>query len=110
MFVTEPLPKLIAVNLVIVGGGLYARQVERGNFVVGGGRGRGGDRLAVGATRPTSAASFNAMGLICDIIPALRHALVIRSWTGVEGAMPDDQPVIGPSCTTPGLLHAFGFS
>jgi sarcosine oxidase, subunit beta len=110
MCVTEPLPHLMAVNLGIVGGGFYARQVERGNFVIGGGRGRGSDRLAPAATRPTSAATLHAMGLICDIIPALRHALVIRSWTGVEGAMPDDQPVIGPSRTTPGLLHAFGFS
>ena len=24
--------------------------------------------------------------------------------------MPDDIPVIGPSRTTPGLIHAFGFS
>jgi sarcosine oxidase, subunit beta len=111
MWVTEPLPKLIDVNLGIVGGGVYARQIERGNFVVGGGgRGSGSDRPAMQATRPTSTATFNAMGLIGDIIPALCHALVIRSWSGVEGAMPDDQPVIGPSRTTPGLLHAFGFS
>ncbi|PUA17120.1 FAD-binding oxidoreductase [Glaciimonas sp. PCH181] len=112
MFVTEPLPKLVDVNLGLVGGGFYARQVERGNFVIGGARGRaqGSDQLALEATRPTSAATFQTMGMIYDIIPALRHALVIRSWTGIEGEMPDDQPVLGPSCTTPGLLHAFGFS
>lgn len=110
MCVTEPLPKLMDVNLGLVGGGFYARQVERGNFVIGGGRGHGSDGLALDATRPTSAATFHTMGMICDMIPALRHALVIRSWTGIEGEMPDDQPVIGPSRTTPGLLHAFGFS
>jgi sarcosine oxidase subunit beta len=35
---------------------------------------------------------------------------VIRTWTGIEGFMPDRIPVIGPSATTPGLIHAFGFS
>jgi FAD dependent oxidoreductase len=33
-----------------------------------------------------------------------------RTWTGIEGCMPDMLPVVGPSMTTPGLLHAFGFS
>ena len=31
-------------------------------------------------------------------------------WSGIEGEMPDEIPVIGPSRTTPGLFHAFGFS
>jgi sarcosine oxidase subunit beta len=33
-----------------------------------------------------------------------------RIWSGVEGYLPDMLPVIGWSRTTPGLLHAFGFS
>jgi sarcosine oxidase, subunit beta len=36
--------------------------------------------------------------------------MVIRSWTGIDGLMPDVLPVMGPSRTTPGLIHAFGFS
>ena len=43
-------------------------------------------------------------------MPRLRHAQIIRTWTGIEGVMPDAIPVIGPSRTTPGLFHAFGFS
>ena len=43
-------------------------------------------------------------------MPRLRHAQTIRTWTGIEGVMPDGIPVVGPSRTTPGLLHAFGFS
>jgi len=35
---------------------------------------------------------------------------VIRTWTGIDGEMPDDIPVIGHSATTPDLIHAFGFS
>jgi sarcosine oxidase subunit beta len=35
---------------------------------------------------------------------------IIRTWSGIDGQMPDRIPVIGPSSTTPGLFHAFGFS
>ncbi|PFH07813.1 sarcosine oxidase subunit beta [Collimonas sp. PA-H2] len=108
MWVTEPMPKLVEPNVGIVGGGFYVRQVARGNFVLGGGRGMG--QLAIASTRPDSAAMFASMRMACEFIPALRNALVIRNWTGVEGALPDHQPVLGPSVTTPGLFHAFGFS
>jgi sarcosine oxidase subunit beta len=46
----------------------------------------------------------------CALLPALRDALLIRTWSGVEGETPDSNPIIGPSRTTPRLLHAFGFS
>ncbi|MEO6918961.1 MAG: FAD-dependent oxidoreductase [Collimonas sp.] len=108
MWVTEPMPKLVVPNVGIVGGGFYVRQVERGNFVLGGGRGSG--QLDIASTRPASASMFASMQMACEFIPALKNALVIRSWTGVEGALPDHQPVLGPSATTPGLFHAFGFS
>lgn len=45
-----------------------------------------------------------------DLLPALRNAHIIRTWSGTEGYLPDRQPVIGPSATTPGLIHAFGFA
>ena len=40
----------------------------------------------------------------------MRGAEIVRSWAGIEGRLPDDIPVIGPSSTQPGLWHAFGFS
>ena len=55
-----------------------------------------------------------AIGELCqrmgDLFPALAHAHVIRFWSGVEGSLPDHHPIIGPSPTTPQLIHAFGFS
>lgn len=107
MLVTEPIGPLGLPNLGVVGGDIYARQVARGNVVLGGGR--GGGSLRLDANRPDSGASFDAMRTAGEFIPALVDALVIRSWTGVEGAFPDGQPVIGASLTTPGLWHAFGF-
>ncbi|MGI4856639.1 MAG: NAD(P)/FAD-dependent oxidoreductase [Janthinobacterium lividum] len=108
MLVTEPLPPLMTINVGIVGGSFYARQVARGNVVVGGGRGTGA--LSLDASRPVGDSTRRALQAACRHVPALAQALVIRSWTGVEGALPDHQPVLGPSATTPGLVHAFGFS
>ena len=44
------------------------------------------------------------------LLPALKSAHVIRTWSGTEGYLPDRQPVLGPSRTTPGLWHGFGFA
>ncbi|AJK49593.1 NAD(P)/FAD-dependent oxidoreductase [Burkholderia plantarii] len=106
MWVTEPLPPFIEHNLGVVGGGVYARQVARGNCVIGGGRGHGDGEYA----QPSADTTRAVMREACALLPGLRDALLIRTWSGVEGETPDSNPVIGPSGTTPCLLHAFGFS
>jgi sarcosine oxidase subunit beta len=108
MIVTEPAPPMITVNIGMEGGGIYARQVLRGNCIIGGERGLplpGGD-----FSRPEGSGAVAIMNRAAELFPALRHARAIRFWSGTEGAMPDKNPVIGPSATTPGLIHAFGFS
>ena len=50
------------------------------------------------------------MARVTEILPWAASAQVIRTWSGIEGFMSDGIPVIGPSSTTPGLIHAFGFS
>lgn len=107
MVVTEPLPPLLSCSLGTYGGGVYLRQVERGNVVFGMGRGRlaAPDRAA-----PAADASLAAMAEAASILPRLRHAHVIRTWTGIEGELADGQPVIGPSPRHAGLFHAFGLS
>ena len=57
----------------------------------------------------TAAARDALLGDIEALLPALRHVHIIRTWSGVEGYLPDHHPVIGPSSTQPGLLHGFGF-
>jgi sarcosine oxidase subunit beta len=108
MIVTEPLAPVMTVNIGMEGGGIYARQVERGNVVVGGERGLPLDDPDF--SRPRGAGALAIMNRTAEIFPALRHAQAIRFWSGTEAAMPDRNPVIGFSGTTPGLLHAFGFT
>lgn len=107
MAVTEPLPFFMNWSLGVEGGGIYCRQVARGNLVLGGGAG-----VALDADRARSdrdaIASLSAQAV--ELLPALRHAHFIRTWSGTEGYLPDRQPVLGPSRTTPGLFHGFGFA
>ncbi len=108
MCVTDPIPYFLAPNLGVCGGDIYVRQIRRGNVIFGGGVGVA-DRTQVKA-RPLAEITAQAVRLAVGLVPRLATAQVIRTWSGIEGVMPDGLPVIGPSETTPGILHAFGFS
>lgn len=107
MMVTEPLPVFMDVSLGMQGGGIYARQVARGNCVIGGGRGVSSDP---DFARPGSRDIAALLAGAAELLTPLRGARIIRFWTGVEGSMPDHNPVLGPSGKVPGLFHAFGLS
>ena len=107
MAVTEPLPFFMHWSLGVEGGSIYCRQVARGNLVLGGGSGIGLD--ADRARSERSAIAALAVQAI-ELLPVLKHAHFIRTWSGTEGYLPDRQPVLGKSRTTPGLLHGFGFA
>jgi sarcosine oxidase subunit beta len=47
---------------------------------------------------------------VTDLFPNMHSVPVVRCWAGIEGIMPDQIPVIGPSPSSPGIFHAFGFS
>ncbi|HEU0158978.1 MAG TPA: FAD-dependent oxidoreductase [Hyphomicrobiaceae bacterium] len=51
-----------------------------------------------------------ALAHLNSVVPGLGRLRAGRVWSGVEGYLPDMLPVIGASGTTPGLVHAFGFS
>jgi len=107
MLVTEPLPLFMTASTGVEGGGIYARQVARGNCVLGGGR---GFALTPTTARPGQAAVLDILRNATELYPALAGAQAIRTWSGTEGYLPDDEPVIGPSLRQPGLLHGFGFA
>lgn len=109
MAVTEPMPYFLPLSLGIEGGDIYCRQVARGNVVFGGGRVEP-DEAGVDAIRSTTTALFRQMRSLAALVPRLDHAQIIRTWSGIEGYLPDRQPVLCASPGTPGLFHGFGFS
>jgi sarcosine oxidase subunit beta len=108
MLVTEPLPFFISRSIGVCGGAIYLRQIARGNAILGGGGGWGDTESS--RSRPLTGSSLAAMANAIAIVPGLAGAHVIRSWSGIDGKLPDLIPVIGWSATTPNLIHAFGFS
>ena len=110
MVVTEPTAHFIEPVLGVPRGKFYLRQIKRGNVIFG-----VEDRQGLADTRTSRAEvlpeyTLAASAVAASLIPRLRRLNIIRVWTGIEGYTPDHIPVIGPSRTTPGLFHAFGFS
>ena len=112
MGVTEPLPYRIRPVVGVWGGdGVegYLRQVERGNIVFGGGVERTEVPLDPGHAKAEPDRLPLQLGRLLPLLPAMARVSVIRTWSGCEGYVADDLPVMGASATTPGLFHAFGF-
>ncbi|MEL4374868.1 NAD(P)/FAD-dependent oxidoreductase [Brucella cytisi] len=107
MVVTEPMPFRLLMSLGEEGGGFYGRQVTRGNYVMGGGRGTPLENPDF--SRPSVNAASSVMLRAIELFPHLKNAQVIRFWSGTESELPDDNPVIGPSSQVKNLFHAFGF-
>lgn len=113
MGVTEPLPHRILPVVGVWGGDGtegYFRQVERGNIVFGGGVERTHVALEPGHAKTDPMSLPRQLRVLLPLLPALAKVAVIRTWSGCEGYVADGLPVMGPSATTPGLFHAFGFS
>lgn len=107
-FVTDAMPYFIRPSVQAVDGTVIFRQVRQGHVVVAGYPRSASDPVANRA--PVDARKIlNAMGHLRRAVPALTGATLLRVWSGIEGYLPDMLPVIGPSATTPRLLHAFGF-
>ncbi|MDN3986761.1 NAD(P)/FAD-dependent oxidoreductase [Zwartia vadi] len=107
MVVTDALPVFMNLSLGVEGGGVYVRQVSRGNCVLGGSQGYA---LDANRARPGGDGIELVLKGALELLPDLRHAQVVRTWSGVEGRLPDREPVISFSSTTPGLVHGFGFA
>lgn len=112
MAVTEPVPyrvePVLGVATTVPEEVVYLRQVKRGNIVFGGGL-RGDASLETKRARLDPLNTLRQLPQVARLLPAMRQLRVIRSWSGVEGYMADDIPVMGPSARVPGLFYAFGF-
>lgn len=113
MSVTEPVPygilPAVGVMTPVEEETVYFRQVARGNIVLGGStRGPSFPDQYRAYVEPQN--TLSQLKQIRRLAPLLGKLNIIRVWSGIEGYMPDSQPVMGPSATTSGLYYAFGFS
>jgi sarcosine oxidase subunit beta len=107
--ITEPVAPFCAPVIHAVDGSILFRQTNRGNILFA-----GHPRITVDAesrrTRVPPGKMATNMARLAAFAPHLRHLHVIRTWTGIEGYVPDMAPILGPSETTPGLFHGFACS
>jgi sarcosine oxidase, subunit beta len=112
MGVTEPMPyritPVIGVASAVEEEGVYLRQVTRGNIVYGGGwRGPALPDIQRAYIDPMN--TLRQLPMLRRVLPAIGALRTIRTWSGIEGYLPDDIPVMGPSGKVAGLFYAFGF-
>lgn len=112
MAVTEPAPYVIkpsiGMSTKVTEEGVYLRQIPRGNVIFGGGN-RGPAFVDIRRAKVLPENTLSQLRQIRRIAPALRSLSVIRVWSGIEGYLPDDIPIMGPSGRVSGLFYAFGF-
>ena len=108
MMVTSRMAPFLTPVAISFRRGLSIKQTPVGTVLIGGGHPGVGD-----LDRETAEVDFGHLSIgaraAVDLFPVIRQARVVRCWAGLEGVMPDDIPVIGPSRIAPGVWHAFGF-
>lgn len=109
LMISGRLPPFVKPVVGATGRPLSFKQFSNGTVLIGGGyRGR--------AERDVNGTELDFVGLslsaqtVWDLFPIMRGAEIVRCWAGIEARMPDDIPVIGPSSTSAGVFHGFGFS
>lgn len=112
MGVTEPLPyafvPVVSVSSRLPHEGVYFRQVKRGNIVFGGGW-RNAAYLDNRRAQVTPDFTLRQIQQLRRLAPGLQNVHVLRTWSGVEGYLEDDIPIMGASEKVGGLYYAFGF-
>jgi sarcosine oxidase, subunit beta len=109
LMVTPRVAPFVKPVLGATGRALSFKQFENGTVVIGGGLRCAAD-AAAGHGEVDMLKLATSAQTVTDLFPHLGPITINRAWAGVEGFMPDQIPVIGPSRTQSGLVHAFGFS
>lgn len=109
MLVTARMPQFCDAVVGATGRPLSFKQMPNGTVVIGGGR-RGRAVPAENLTHLDFSQLKHTAATAAEIFPIMKGATLVRGWAGIEGRMPDDIPIIGPSSTEEGAFHAFGFS
>ncbi len=109
LMITERLAPFLKPVVGAAGRTLSFKQFANGTVMIGGGHRGRADPDTNRTELDFGELAINAQ-TACALFPTMRNVRIVRSWAGIEGRMPDDIPVIGPSSTSEGVWHAFGFS
>lgn len=109
MMVTAPTAPFLDPVVGLMGRPLSFKQGANGTVVIGGGYRGTPDRDAE-TTRLDLDGLRKSARTVVEVFPQMRHVPLVRAWAGIEGFLPDQIPVIGPSRNAPAAYHAFGFS
>ena len=109
MMVTQRVSQFLDPVVGLASRKLSFKQMPNGSVVIG-----GGHRSRLDMTTERTIIDFKKLMIsaqtVTDVFPIMKSVPVVRCWAGIEGIMPDQIPVIGPSPSSPGIFHAFGFS
>ncbi len=106
---TSALPDFIQPVVILRGRKLSFKQRANGTVVIG-----GGHLAQPFRDENRTVLDWNSLAIsartVWELFPVMREATIVRAWAGIEARMPDDIPVVGPSATSEGIYHQFGFS
>lgn len=108
MMVTAPTAPFLDPVVGLMGRALSFKQGMNGTVLIGGGF-RGVADRETGTTRLNLDGMRQSARTVIEVFPHMRNVPLVRGWAGIEGFMPDQIPVIGPSRNAPAAYHAFGF-
>src|SRR5689334_6290250 len=109
LMVTSRLPAFIQPVVILRGRKLSFKQLGNGTVVIGGGHLATPDRDRNETVIDWEKLAISA-ATVWELFPVMRQATIVRAWAGIEASMADGIPVVGPSATSEGVFHQFGFS
>jgi sarcosine oxidase subunit beta len=108
MMVTARVQPFLKPVVGLVSRKLSFKQMPNGTVVIGGGH---VSKLRIESEK--TVIDFTKLKIsaqtVRDIFPLMKKVPIVRTWAGIEGILPDQIPVIGPSRNAPQAFHAFGF-
>ena len=109
LMITEPVQPFLTPVLAAAGRRLSFKQLDNGTLLIGGGfKGVADTRFNRADTR--LAGLTESARTVQALFPQLKDIRIVRSWAGLEGVLPDNLPVLGPSEQTDAAFHSFGYS
>lgn len=109
LMISAPVPHFLDPVIGAAGRALSFKQYANGTVLIGGGH-KGRARRDENWTDLDIAGLARSARTVSDLFPIMRSAPIVRGWAGIEGRLPGDIPVIGPSSTEQGVFHAFAFA